>query len=84
MKKKNFKHSGLNLNKNVISSLGLEKVKGGTLGLNTLSCLVDVDTNCATVNCGTNACPTNACPTNGCPPTTNCIPSVSCQPIGIC
>ena len=80
MKKKNFKHNGLSLNKNIVSNLASENVKGGR----TVSCLADIDTNCATFNCGSNACPSAACPTNGCPPTANCIPSISCQPVGIC
>lgn len=79
MKKKNFKHNGLNLNKNVISSLGLENVKGGR----TLSCFADADTNCGTpgtLGCPTVGCPPGSinCPTNGCPP------SISCEPVGIC
>lgn len=81
MKKKNLKQNRLTLNKNVISNLESRALNGGTIGPGTLSCLVDADTNCATVNCGTNDCGTNDCPP---PPSTACIPSVSCQPIGIC
>ncbi|WP_430409873.1 hypothetical protein [Kordia sp.] len=80
MKKKNLKHNGLTLNKNIISNLESAELQGGR----TRSCLADADTNCATVVCGTNACPSAACPTNGCPPTANCQPSISCQPVGIC
>ncbi|WP_298418261.1 hypothetical protein [uncultured Kordia sp.] len=81
MKKKNLKHNGLTLNKNIVSNLKSSEVTGGR---GTRSCLADIETNCATVNCGSNACPSAACPTNGCPPTANCPLSISCQPVGIC
>ncbi|WP_298519708.1 hypothetical protein [uncultured Kordia sp.] len=87
MKKRNLK--SLRLNKNTVSSLKSENVKGGA----TQSCFIDVDTNCAksvgcnfTVTCPTNACPTDTCPTNTCPPPTafTCILSISCPANGIC
>jgi hypothetical protein len=80
MKKKNFKHNGLKLNKNVISNLASENVKGGF----TASCLADADTNCASDNCGTLGCPTGGCPPTGACPTNGCPPSISCEPVGIC
>ncbi|MFK7748011.1 MAG: hypothetical protein AB8B65_06460 [Kordia sp.] len=80
MKKKNFKHNGLHLNKNVISSLKSDELQGGR----TRSCLADIDTNCASANCGTLGCPTNGCPPTGNCPTNGCPPSISCQPVGIC
>ncbi|AXG69934.1 hypothetical protein KORDIASMS9_02162 [Kordia sp. SMS9] len=86
MKKKNLKHNGLNLNKNVVSSLESQNVMGGA----TNSCLIFVNTDCAyTAGCNfTNGCPqTNGCQTNGCPPRTNfdCpFISESCPVNGIC
>lgn len=79
MKKKNFKHNGLTLNKRIVSSLESGEVKGGR----TLSCLADADTNCGTP--GTFGCPSGGCPpqTANCP-TNGCPPSISCQPVGIC
>jgi hypothetical protein len=79
MKKKNLNHSGLKLNKDVVSNLTLEDVKGGF----TASCLQDANTNCATNNC------TVPCPTGGtCPPGSNNCPSqfisCSCPDLGIC
>ena len=86
MKKKNLKHNGLTLNKNIISSLKSSEINGG----GTESCLADIDTACytgacGTNNCGTNNCGTNNCGTNNCPPQTlDCPRSISCQPVGIC
>jgi len=85
MKKKKLTRKGLQLNKNVISSLESGQVMGGA----TNSCLIFVDTACAkTVGCNfTNTCPqTNGCPTNGCPPQTDidCPFSLSCPVNGIC
>ena len=81
MKKKNFKHNGLKLNKKVVSSLSTEDLKGGTRG--TFSNFVDADTNCGAL---TGTCQTAlGCPyTQDCAPTVLCIPSISCQPVGIC
>ncbi|WP_046743644.1 hypothetical protein [Kordia zhangzhouensis] len=82
MKKRNLKHNGLKLTKNMVSHLNSAAITGG---LRTESCLADADTNCATDVCGTNiGCPSAGCPTNGCPPTGNCQPSISCEPVGIC
>lgn len=86
MKKRNLNHSGLRLNKNVISTLESQNVMGGA----TNSCFLYVDTNCAeTVGCNqTNTCPqtNNGCQTNGCPPETEGCPfiSQSCPDNGIC
>ncbi|MEM6687768.1 MAG: hypothetical protein AAF617_18470 [Bacteroidota bacterium] len=82
MKKKNFKHKGLNLRKNVVSNLASENVKGGF----TASCLADADTNCASVNCVSNGCPP---PTGTCPPTQTLgfpcgVRTISCPNAGIC
>ncbi len=81
MKKKNLQHNGLKLNKNLVSNLSSDEVKGG--GRRTFSCFADADTNCgaATGTCQTAL----GCPyTNGCAPTELCIPSISCEPEGIC
>jgi hypothetical protein len=81
MKKRNLKN--LSLNKNSISSLGQNGVKGG---FRTISCqpvgICGIDTDdCGSQNCGTQV---GCLPTNSCPPTNNCPPSISCQPVGIC
>lgn len=81
MKKKNLKHNGLKLNKNVVSNLETNSVKGG---MTLVSCFADADTNCGfptNNNCGSIL----GCPVTGnCPPTDLCIPSISCEPVGIC
>jgi len=88
MKKKNLNHKGLQLNKNIISSLESQNVMGGA----TNSCFIDVDTNCAkTIGCNV----TNTCPSDTCPPSATCPPpptatcpsqfiSCSCPNLGIC
>jgi len=75
MKKKNFKHNGLTLNKKVVSSLSIEDLKGGTRGM--LSNFADANTNCGAL---TGTCQTAlGCPyTQDCPPTVLCILSFPC------
>lgn len=80
MKKKNLKHNGLSLHKNVISNFSTGELKGGTFGLSNFA---DANTNCGAL---TGTCQTAlGCPyTKTCPPTELCIPTISCQPNGIC
>jgi len=87
MKKKNFTHNGLTLNKKVISSLASDAVKGGA----TNSCFLFANTGCAkTVGCNyTVGCPpSNACPTQiGCGTGTTgntSVISASCPQNGDC
>lgn len=82
MKKKNLKHRGLSLNKNIVSKLSADNLKGG-IRIATFSCFADADTNCGAV---TGTCQTAlGCPyTVDCEPTELCIPSISCEPNGIC
>lgn len=70
MKKKNLKHSGLSLNKKVVSSLSTEDLKGGTRTTISINFL-DANTNCGAQ-------------TGLCLTALNCPYSIACPPTEIC